>query len=224
MTDVDRSNLGRALEVVQHVASAPGPVGVAELAERLGVSRTSAYRLCDALTRIGWIHRLDSGGPGRVRSIELGAQALGFSILVMNKYDQQARLTPTMRELSKTVGETVHAGMLDGEDVVHISRASPDLGPHMALPLGARVPAHVTALGKAILATLPREAILHRYPYEQLVVMTDQSVGTRAALLEELARVASRGYAIDEGESRAGVRCVGAPVLEVQALQSSQSA
>jgi DNA-binding IclR family transcriptional regulator len=209
----DRTSLEKGLALLQEVAASPEPLVMSELTRRLGVSRATTYRLCDSLERAGWIQQLDSSASGRSKRVDLGPQALGYSILVTNKYDQEARLGPIMSALSRTVGETVHAGILDGTDVVHIARASPESGPHMALPLGARVPAHVTALGKAIMATLPADAILHRYASDDLPKLTTASIGDRQSLIRELHEVANRGYAIDDGESRSGVRCLAAPVF-----------
>jgi DNA-binding IclR family transcriptional regulator len=131
----------------------------------------------------------------------------------MNKYDQEARLQNVLDQLAHTVGETVHAAVLDGNIVIHVARALPGSGPHMAVPIGTKGPAHVTALGKALLATLPREEILRRYPDNRLETPAPRSISNRTKLLEDLRRVAERGYAIDDEESAPGIKCIGAPIF-----------
>jgi DNA-binding IclR family transcriptional regulator len=209
----DRTSLEKGLALIQELATAEGGMTIADLAQATGFNRTTTYRICEVLEHSGWIQLAPDGSSGRRRRVDLGPRALGLAVLVNNKYDPETRLQPLMENLSKAVGETVHAAILDDIWVIHVARSVPESGLHMAAPLGAREFAHVTALGKAMLATLSREEILHRYRHEELPVRSRKAIATRTALLEELEKVAARGYAIDDEESRAGVRCVGAPIF-----------
>jgi DNA-binding IclR family transcriptional regulator len=119
-----------------------------------------------------------------------------------------------MNDLARTLGETIHAGMLDGISLVHVARAVPEAGPHMALRLGAREAAHMTALGKAIMAAMPPDEALQRYPHEELPVRTRRTIATRTGLAAELRRTRRRGYGLDDQESREGVKCVGVPIFD----------
>jgi DNA-binding IclR family transcriptional regulator len=209
------TSLEKGLAILQAIASAEAPMTMAEVAAATGCNRSTAYRLCQAMERAGWIQPAGDSVSARGRKVDLGPQALGLAVLATSKYDPEARLQPIMETLARTVGETVHCGVLDETSIIHVGRAVPDAGPHMAMRLGARDPAHVTALGKAILATLTREDVLQRYQHEQLVVRTGRAIGTRTALLEELGRIARRGFALDDEESRSGVKCLGAPIFGV---------
>jgi IclR family acetate operon transcriptional repressor len=208
----DPTSLEKGLALLQEVATAETGMSIAQLAEATGLNRTTTYRLCEALEGSGWL-QLAADGTSSRRRVALGPRALGLAVLVNSKYDPETRLEPLMDNLARTVGETVHAGMLDDTWIIHVSRSVPEAGLHMAAPLGSRELAHVTALGKAMLATLSREELLRRYRHEELLVRTGRAISTRAALLEELEHVAARGYAIDDEESRAGVRCIGAPIF-----------
>ena len=209
----DRTSLEKGLTLLQQLATAELGMSIAELAEATGLNRTTTHRLCEALEEAGWLQFAADGASSRRRRVSLGPRTLGLAVLVNNKYDPETRLEPLMENLSKTVGETVHAGMLDDTWIIHVARSVPDAGLHMAAPLGSRELAHVTALGKAMLATLTREELLTRYRHEELLVRTKRALATRTALLEELDRVRARGYALDDEESRGGVRCVGAPIF-----------
>jgi IclR family acetate operon transcriptional repressor len=213
MAGRDPTSLEKGLALLQELATAETGLSIAELAQATGLNRTTTYRLCEALEAAGWIQLSPDGSSSRRRRVDLGPRALGLAVLVNNKYDPETRLGPLMDSLGKSVGETVHAGMLDGVWVIHIARSVPEAGLHMAAPLGSRELAHVTALGKAMLSTLPREELLRRYGHEELPVRTRKAIATRTALLEELELSARRGYAVDDEESRAGVRCVGAPIF-----------
>ena len=208
------TSLEKGFALVQAVASGGGRMTVSELTRTTGLNRTTIYRLLAVLERSGWLteERRASGDVGK--GVRLGSAAFGFSVLVANKYDITTRLQPVMDNLARAVDETIHAGVLDGAAVVHIARAEPDLGPHMAVALGARTHAHITALGKAILATLPRDEVRRRYPNERLPTVTSKGIASRSALLAQLDEIMSRGYAIDDEEARSGVRCIAAPVFD----------
>ena len=201
----DRTSLAKGLAILHEIAARKTSPSVAQLAESTGLNRTTVYRLCDVLERDGWIQP-SPGADRRQRRVDLGPRALGLAVLANARYDPEARLEPLMQALSERVGETVHAGILDGASVIHVARAMPDSGPHMAAALGARAYAHVTALGKAMLATLPRQEILEHYRQEELPTRTSAAISSRAALLDELERIVECGYAMDDEESRAGVR------------------
>jgi IclR family acetate operon transcriptional repressor len=210
-----QTSLGKGLAVLHVLAESDGEDGMtmADLAATVGLNRTTAYRLCEGLARSGWVQLSASGERGGTRRVDLGPRALGFGILAASKYDPEERLQRVVDELAHEVGETVHAAALDGLDVIHIGWAVPDDGPRMALRLGARELAHVTGLGKAMLATLPRDEVLRRYRQEQLVTRTPNSLSTRTELLAELERVQELGYAVDNQEAQPGVFCVAAPVF-----------
>lgn len=207
------TSLEKGLALLHELALAERSVTVAELAEAASLNRTTAYRLCDSLQRGGWLQSVSDGASAARRRVDLGPRALGLAVLVNGKYDPEARLQPVMDRLARTVGETVHAAVLDDTTVIHVARAVPPSGPHMALEIGAREEAHVTSLGKAMLATLDRDEVLHRYPSERLATSTPKSIGSRDALVAQLERVRADGYAVDDEESASGIKCVGAPIL-----------
>ena len=146
----------RVWRCCSEVATAETGLSIAELAQATGLNRTTTYRLCEALEGPGWLQFAADGPSARRRRVGLVPRALGLAVLVNNKYDPETRLEPLMEKLARTVGETVHAGMLDETWIIHVARSVPEAGLHMAAPLGSRELAHVTALGKAMLATLSR--------------------------------------------------------------------
>ncbi len=212
-TGKDQTSLEKGLAILQELATSEAPQTISDLARATSLNRTTAYRLCEVLERSGWLQSAADGQAGKRRRMDLGPQMLGLAVLATSKYGPEARLQPLIEALAQRIGETVHAAVLDGTSIIHVAFAVPGPGPHLAVRPGARELAHVTGLGKAMLATLPRDEILHRYPEEELPTHTPKGVSSRSALLDELGAIAARGYAIDDEESRAGVRCVGAPIF-----------
>ena len=184
---------------------------VAEVAQEAKLNRTTAYRLCEVLERSGWIHRL--GEESEATRLDLGPTFHSLAVLVTSKYETEAKLRPIMENLSRELAETVHLGVVEGDQVVHIAREIPDSGLHLAARLGSRAYAHASALGKSLLATLPDEEVRSRYVEEALPVFTPTTIASVSALIAEIQTIRQCGYAIDDEESLVGVKCIAVPVF-----------
>lgn len=202
------TSLEKGLMILSQLATAERGMTVSAIARAAGLNRTTTYRLCHDLERHGWIQR--SGE--RTSTFDLGPRMLGISVVIESRYDTEKRIAPIIKQLAQQVGETVHVAILDGNHVITIGRAFPDDGPNMAQEIGSREMAHVTGLGKALLAGLERDAIHRLYPAGTLPGRTKSAILTVEELLDDLERTAARGWSLDDEESRPGVRCVGAAV------------
>jgi DNA-binding IclR family transcriptional regulator len=207
------TSLQKGLQILKELAASEHPLTPSEISQATGLNRSTTYRLLEVLEEKGWVAQMPGHGGARGAPYDLGFAAHGLAVLVTSKYDLTAKLEPVVSNLARLLDETVHVGMLEHDKVVHVSRALPDEGPNMAVRVGEREFAHATALGKAILATLPIETFRDLYPEEQLMTRGPQTVQTRTQLLEELGRVAALGYALDAEGSRPGVRCLAVPIF-----------
>jgi DNA-binding IclR family transcriptional regulator len=120
-------------------------------------------------------------------------------------------VTPELEWLTEVLGVTSHFAVLDGDEVIYLAKHDPPgLGLKLASSLGARLPAAVTAVGKAQLAYRPRG------PDDLATVSTGDrgwAPGGGTELGLELERARKRGYAVDEGQTAVGIRCVAAPLF-----------
>ena len=207
----DLSSLEKGLAILREMAGSERGLTVAELAATAGLNRTTTYRLCEMLERGGWVQRVD-GEEGATR-LDLGPTMHGLTVLVESKYDLEAKLRPIIDGLSRSLDETVHVGVLDRAQLVHIAAALPESGLNMAARIGSREAAHVAALGKALLAATPPDEVRSLYLDEMLATRTSKTIATRSQLLEELEATRARGYAVDDEESRMGVFCIAAPAF-----------
>lgn len=209
------SSLEKGLRILRELASSEHGMTAAELAQVTELNRTTVYRLSEILSRDGWVRRVGDGEE--TTQLDLGPAMQGLAILVNNKYDIDAQIQPIIKGLARSVSETVHVGVLDHDQIVHIAVAAPDVGMSIAARLGSRAYAHSTALGKALLATIDDDEVKSLYLEENLPVRTPTTIATVSALLAELAETRARGYALDNEESRAGVFCISAPVFDADA-------
>jgi DNA-binding IclR family transcriptional regulator len=207
------SSLEKGLGILRVLGSTTRGMLPAEIATAAELNRSTTYRLCEILERDGWVQRLPPDG-GRANRFTIGASTLGLAILVTSAYDTTARLQPIINSLAASIGETVHVGVLEHTQIVHIAAATPPGGGlRIAAAIGSRDAAHATALGKALLATLSDEEVTERYRDTSLQQRTPHTIGTLSELLTELGRIRELGYSIDDEESGRGMKCVATSVL-----------
>ncbi|WCM93299.1 SMP-30/gluconolactonase/LRE family protein [Acidovorax sp. NCPPB 2350] len=201
--------LEKALDLLDAVGAAPEGLSQAELAQRLGLPRTTAYRLLATLVARGLLRR----DPLRkvyclgMRCFEMARQAYAMP-------DLAAAAALELRALRDLTGETTYLGALDGREVVSLERCDGAHSQRSASALGQRKPVHCTSQGKAILSVLgeaERDALVRGLA---LKALTPRTITDRRRLQAELRVTAARGYAIDDEEIVAGVRCVGAPIVD----------
>ncbi|MEV7033084.1 IclR family transcriptional regulator [Streptomyces sp. NPDC093272] len=187
----------RTVELLELLAArGDRPARLQELADELGVPRSSMYALLQTLIARGWVRTDTTGslyGVG-IRTLLTGTTYLDS--------DPRVRLVrPYLDEASQKLGETVHLARLDGRDVVYLATRESHEYLRTISRVGRRLPAHAAALGKALLAQRPGED-LPEGPYEAL---TPRTRTTREALAADLAEVRARGHAIDREEAVTGI-------------------
>jgi DNA-binding IclR family transcriptional regulator len=179
----------RALEILDLLAATERPLGLAQIAKEFGIPKSSCLALLRALCARDFV-RQDAAGAYvlGLRTFEVGAAYLRAVTPV-------GAATAELRALTELLGMTSHFAVLEGDEVVYLAKQDPPgTGVRLASSLGARLSAWTTAVGKAQLA------------------FREPPGGRADALLEEVRR---RGYAVDEGTTAAGIRCVAAPVFGV---------
>lgn len=194
----------RALALLQAVGE--GCRSLEDLAATVGLTRSTTHRLLSTLAWAGYLrHEPREGYLLGPRLMELGFKAHAQLHLPSLAH-------PHLERLSATSQETVHLGVLDGKEVVYIDKVQGQRELQMASFIGARVPAQATALGKALISALPQpEWLTHFTPGLR---RTPHTRADPDCFLQEIARVADSGYALDLEENEAGIRCIAAPVRD----------
>ncbi|MHC2999778.1 hypothetical protein OB08_11540 [Microbacterium sp. HJ5] len=182
-----------------------GGLGVSELARRANIPKSTVSRIAAELVEQRFLDREGDKFYLGVRLFELGQTV-----------DQPRRLRrfaqPVMSELRDLTGQSVQLAILDGADVVFVAivRSAPTLRPHATI--GGRLPAHTTALGKALLAYSPRD-VVDRVIRTGLSRRTAHTITDPQLLVAELRRIRSHGVAVEVEECVIGRACAASPVL-----------
>jgi DNA-binding IclR family transcriptional regulator len=191
----------RTLDVLEALAEARSPQGLGQLARQLGIPKSSLHGILRTLAQRGWV-QTDADGT----RFQLGLRALRVGTSYVDKDDTVSRAQPVLDWLSEELGEAVHLGRLDGRDVVYLAKRESIHPLRLYSAIGRRLPAHATALGKALLATCSDTELKELLP-EQLAPLTRNTITDRTALLQDLDQCRRHGYATDHEENSEGIRC-----------------
>lgn len=177
-------------------------LGVTEMAQSIGVHKSTASRLAAALERAGLLAR-------RGRRYRLGREVIRLGALALRSFDIVASLQPAMEKLSQQTGETINLAVPDGGEILNVAEVpSTYILSCSGSWIGRRTKPHAVANGKVLLAhgALPIPRQLERY--------TDQTITNREALEAQLAAILGNGYATAVAELEDGLVAVASPVFD----------
>jgi len=200
--------LEKGLRLLEELAESADGLTAVELAERIGVHKTSVYRYINSLLDMGYIQN-DSDNRYHLgnKILELGSQKL-------RRMPLRETAHPYLIKLTDETQMTVHLCVLDRHDVIYIDK----IESHRTLPImsriGSRAPAYCTGVGKALLSGLPTDQVVSLLREVTLEKRTVNTITDPIKLLEEIKLTAERGYAIDNGEHEEGIKCFAAPLKE----------
>jgi DNA-binding IclR family transcriptional regulator len=189
----------RTIDLLEALAEAPGRLTLTQLQHRLGIPKSSLHGLLVTLTARGWVDESGGGYAIGLRALRAGAAYLDGDPVVR-------AAGPVLVALQRRLDETIHLARLDGPNVVYL--ASRESRHHLRLTsrIGHRLPAHATALGKALLATRDAATVDALLP-DALTALTSGTVTDRGELDAELAQARERGWAYESGQNTPGLCC-----------------
>ncbi len=200
----------RALRVLRFLAAQPEPVPLERITAATGIPRSSAYHLLAAMIDEGFVVHL----PEEQR---YGVGVAAFE--VGSGYARQAPLQRIARRplaaLVDAVGQSAHLAVQHGRDVLYVLEERAPGRPPLVTDIGVRLPAHLTASGRAILAALPAAQVRALYP-DRSAFVDRHGTGPRSlsALRAVLTDTRQRGHATESGEVTPGFASVAVAVLD----------
>ncbi|MFC7617540.1 IclR family transcriptional regulator [Actinokineospora soli] len=202
--------LRRGLAVLRLLAGKAGPVAAATVARDLGLPRSTTYHLLSELVDAGFVTHLPEE---RRYALGLGAFELGSAYLRHDPLERLAR--PVLARLIARTGHTAHLGVLHGREALYLLREQPPHAGTVVTDVGVRLPAHLPASGRAILARLPAAQVRALFPNRAAFVdRTGRGPVHLPALRSLLAAERRRGWAVEDGFVTPGFASVAAPVLD----------
>jgi DNA-binding IclR family transcriptional regulator len=201
--------LRRGLAILDAFSANHAQLGVNEIARLVQLHKSTVSRLCATLEQTGYLERDASSGK-----FHLGARLYQLVGAGASGLDLRGAARPILQALADSTGETANLAALQGPDLVIVEVVEGHHLMRMQGRFGQRQLFHASALGLAILASLPQErvdALLGRKP---LPGLTARTIVDRRALRQQLGEVRARGYSVDFEGVEEGLRCVGAAVRD----------
>ena len=198
-------SLARGLAVIRAFSAERPRLSLSDVAKLTDLTRASARRFLLTLESEGYV-RTD----GREFSLTPRVLELGFSYLSAQSLPEVAM--PHLEALSRAVGESASASVLDGRDIVYVARVPTRRIMSVGITIGTRFPAYATAMGRVLLA-FGGDAGLDTY-FEGFTPerFTARTIVSEDALRAEIARVREQGWSLIDGELENGLRALAAPV------------
>lgn len=197
----------KVLRILEYLAQADRPLGVAELASALRLSKSSVHRPLTTLVELDYVKQeaVTARYAASLKMWEVGSA-------VLDRLDLKRVAAEPMTELAGETGETVHLSILDGNHVVHIDKVECEHAIRAYSRVGGRVPVHCVATGKAMLA-FQSDAFI-RMATRNLKAATLNTVVDPDLLLTELAQIRRNGISISRGAWQPGVDGIAAPIRD----------
>jgi IclR family transcriptional regulator, KDG regulon repressor len=201
------TSVERAFELLDRIAAAGSDgLTLAQLAAGVPTAKSTTHRYVATLLELGAVRR---DGAGR---LQLGLRLVELAGALLEGDNLRSAAEPVLHELVARTGETVHLGVPADGHVVYIAKVESPQSVRLVSRIGARIPMHCSAMGKALLARMdePALALAFERPRD---VRTIHTITSADALHTELVKVRAAGVAIDDEENELGVRCIGTVVL-----------
>ncbi|WP_253958478.1 IclR family transcriptional regulator [Rhizobium sp. WYJ-E13] len=202
------SSVATAARLLKVFSEQEAEIGVSALAQRLKVSKSTVHRLAVTLVAEGFLEQ----NPETER-YRLGIGLFGLGTLVRRRMNLSNEARPYLFDLRKHTGETVLLGIPADMQVMHIYDLESPQALSIKSDLGARKPAHCTAVGRAIFA-FSGDAVIDKLMGEPLEQRTPHTIIDPIQVRNIFAQVRDRGFAIENEESDLGIRAIAAPVRD----------
>ncbi|WP_165225752.1 IclR family transcriptional regulator [Affinirhizobium pseudoryzae] len=200
--------LRRAVEILNLLATSDERFSSAEISRRLSLPKSTAHGLLSAMIELNLIRRSADG------TMRIGPQSVRWAGRFLSQMDVRTAFNDYLDTNRQWSAYTVTLTLREGPDVIYIACRNSERPLGHTFSIGTRLPAAFTATGKVLLSELPEDDLDNLFSAGLPTRLTSNSVQTLEQLKGELALVRSRGFSVDDGQIRAGMVCVGAPVRD----------
>jgi DNA-binding IclR family transcriptional regulator len=197
----------RTFEVAELLAGR-GELGVTRIAEEVGLDKSSVYRILATLKSIGYVcqNPATQGYANTSRFASLSGGSLDEGNL-------RDRAHAVLAAMAEEAGEAASLGILEGREILYIDTIQCSGLIRVNLPIGQKLPAYCSGLGKAILAFLPESRVRELFGEGSLEKFTPNTLSSYRELAAELEKVRADGFARDRQESHTELSCLAVPVF-----------
>lgn len=199
----------KALKVLEAIAASAQPISIPDIAEKVDLDKSTAYRMLTTLVDAGYVIRDDISKRYR---LSYKVVTLSRNLLADNEVSLLIRQTLT--QISEVTQETLHLAVWDGDNAtILVQRVKGTQLVTADFEIGDRSPLHCSSIGKAILA-FQDFRIIEKTIAQGLPKMASKTITDPDEFRQELQRIRSQGYAFDDREFSDNMRCIAVPIFE----------
>jgi DNA-binding IclR family transcriptional regulator len=203
-------SLHRAVSILNAFSLDEPELSAADIAWRVGIPKTTAYRIVTYLFSVGFLERnVDTG------RYMIGGGLFSIATLYLNTTDFLKAAEPVMKTLNELTNEAVNLGIYDKGKVTVVMKEESKHAFRFSIHIGSVVPAYASALGKAFLSELTEAELDMIYRDEKLKALTENTIVTKTELKQELEQVRLSGVAFDKAEDYEGIEGIGSVIRDV---------
>lgn len=199
--------VAKAIRLMETMVSLRQETRLTDLSKALNFPKATTFRILFTLGQLGYVEQNADTGAYRL------SEKAGWSHRDQFRESLKSVAHPFMERLLSRFEQTVNLGVLDRDQLLYIEILEGLRSIRMAAIVNTYGPLHSTALGKSILAHLPPQECLEILKRRPLARFTANTIVSLPQLIRHLAKVRSRGYAVDNEEAERGARCVAIPIL-----------
>jgi DNA-binding IclR family transcriptional regulator len=202
-------SIARAFRILEAIADRPEGISHADLSKAVGLHASTAFHLIRTMLALDYLRQ-----DPETKRYHIARRVFLLAARVSDEVNLVNAGLPVMRELAESLGETAHLGVLSRDGAITIAKSEGASTFRVSERLGVLRPAHCTAIGKALLASLPKGELDDFLARAELKAFTPRTIVDPARLRRELDRVRDAGYAVDDAEFNGELRCAAALVRD----------
>lgn len=202
-------SLERALNILNKLSEYPDGISIAHLSKQVGLTKSTTHRLLATLLNMNYVTK-----DKETDKYKLGLQVLFLSRNLLNNSDIVTTAKPYLEKLSREVNETVHLCVEDGGEVTYVDKIESNQTIRMFSRIGSRAPMYCTAVGKVLLSGVDHDHFAELVSKMEFIPRTENTITSKEEFLEEIEKVKKQGYAIDNSENEAFLRCIAYPIFD----------
>ncbi|WP_319532611.1 HTH-type transcriptional regulator BhcR [uncultured Cohaesibacter sp.] len=202
-------SLDRAMYVFEFLSEEQGKA-LSTISEEMGQSPATIYRILVTLQGHGLVEF-----DNEEQLWHIGPQAFVIGARFLRRTSIVERARPILRKLMENTGETANIGIEKEGFVLFLTQVETHANIRAFFPPGTLSPFHASGIGKALLASMDPERLDRTLRRSGLPAFTDHTITDRSTLLADLEAIRQRGYSIDDEEKNVGMRCIAAPVYDM---------
>jgi len=203
-------SVGRALQLIELLSEEKHEISLTDISRKIGWPKSTVHGLLSTMCSYQVVEQ--STVTGRYR---LGIRLFELGSIVARSWDISSIAKPHMQQLNLELSEMIQLAMDRNGEVLYIDKLESNQMLRIVSDIGIRLPMHCSGLGKVILANKPFSEVKRIISNKGLKRMTSRTITTMEELSSELDKIREQGYAIDDQEIMEGLRCVAAPIYDV---------